>query len=373
MPKKKLETKKSQKTKTIKSEAKTKKGMAQAQTTNVVVKIGEVKKKRSVKKKAKKVVSKPQQLPDGWYPPQNLMRNGAIYSSVLDERYSRGYQPSSFMAGPAITKPSMVETATTSIIPPMQIGPYEPVEPSDVSSYLTEPSENLSGYLEEPPYDYGEASSFNVTDFLKEAKKLKGRQQPEMYEPPLGLREEEQVKYFQPFQPLKEESLFQSYKPDESGFMDMFKQQESYGYQETKEEIPELEETESIYSQPVISTGTRSLLPTASPVEEPVQAYPVEEEELEIEAEEGEEGEEEVPTAPLTVKQKNIRYAKELEKINLINDIKEAEKKLKREGIIDSIAELTDTIYDGKKITMSRYGIDKLKKIRTKLQSVYGV
>lgn len=71
------------KDKSVKAIARTKRGAAQAQTTKVVVKIGETKKPaRRRRAPAKPKVPPPQPPPpDGWYPPQNLTRSGATFGA----------------------------------------------------------------------------------------------------------------------------------------------------------------------------------------------------------------------------------------------------------------------------------------------------
>ena len=117
---------------------------------------------------------------DGYYPPQNLTRNGTFEMPVMFPRGS-----GSFFAGAPPPPPSFVP-------PPAPIAPtFIPPEPEpDV-----EP---------EPEPDVEPEPTFNVTEFLKEAKKLKlpkeaefqperqrERSFPVMYEPPSYVWEQE--------------------------------------------------------------------------------------------------------------------------------------------------------------------------------------
>lgn len=120
------------KDKSTKAIAKTKKGSAQAQTTKVVVKIGETKKPAPRRRRATGKKSPPGGgggLPprgppptDGWYPPQNLMRNGATFAGTEQIRYVNVPTPgtSSFVAGGAVAPPTLVPPTPAPMAPMMQ-------------------------------------------------------------------------------------------------------------------------------------------------------------------------------------------------------------------------------------------------------------
>jgi len=101
--------KKQKKTK-VKAVAKTKRGsaQAQAQVQNVVVKIGETKKavakRRPPRKKADDQIRTfpppPPPFFDGYYPPQNLTRNGSFPFQIAPPVLSTSGSASSFIAGP---------------------------------------------------------------------------------------------------------------------------------------------------------------------------------------------------------------------------------------------------------------------------------
>jgi hypothetical protein len=190
--------------KQVKATAKVKgKGQAQAQTTNVVVKIGDTKKaprKRGpAKPKPKPPPTQPPrpQPPDGWYPPSNLMRNGASFASE-QIRYVNVPAPAqtNLFAGPATAPASFTDSfgdgGAPPIAPEMQSGfdsafapDAEPADWTDIGmSPFIRPTVSGKPLLAPEP-------EFNMTEFLKQAKEMKGRKEPVMYEPPDYVFEEE--------------------------------------------------------------------------------------------------------------------------------------------------------------------------------------
>lgn len=163
------------KDKSVKAIAKTKKGSAQAQTTNVVVKVGETKKparRRRPPAKAKSTgtgipTSFPPSGPDGWYPPQNLQRNGATFAGP-EIRYVNVPTPAttSFIAGGASTPQTLVPSAPPMLQsgfdsafaeegePEMDVPRLEMPKPSEMQRALIEssaPPTLLIAPPEEPP------------------------------------------------------------------------------------------------------------------------------------------------------------------------------------------------------------------------------
>lgn len=124
------------KDKSVKAIAKTKKGSAQAQTTNVVVKVNEVKK--PARRRPRRRIPTTQPPSDGWYPPQNLTRNGATFAGGEQIRYVNVPTPAqtSFIAGGAA-------------VPQTFVPPPEPTVEPDAPE---------------------EESGVNITDFLRQAR-----------------------------------------------------------------------------------------------------------------------------------------------------------------------------------------------------------
>lgn len=171
--------------------AKTTKAPAQAQ--NVTIRIGEVKKAPARRRRppAKPKGVPPPQPTDGWLPPQNLMRNGASFAGAETIRYVNVPTPaqSSLFAGPPVAPPTFTQ-ATQAPEPPEQSGliaEFAPEETdwTDMSSFIR-PTISGSAMRKIEPI-------FNVTEFLKEGKKMEAKKmgRPEMYEPPDYVYEEE--------------------------------------------------------------------------------------------------------------------------------------------------------------------------------------
>jgi hypothetical protein len=148
-------TKKSKTTKVekVKAVARTKRGSAQAQTTNVIVKVGETKKPARRRPRRPKGVPATQPPTDGWYPPQNLTRNGATFASEI--RYVNVPTPAqtSFIAGGA--------TIPQTFVPPLE-------------------NEMMSGY--ETSFAPEGESGFNVTEFLQQAREKPKERMSYFYE-----------------------------------------------------------------------------------------------------------------------------------------------------------------------------------------------
>lgn len=151
------------KDKSVKAIAKTKKGSAQAQTTNVVVKVGETKKAPARRRRAPakpKVPPPTPPRPDGWYPPQNLTRSGATFAGAEQIRYVNVPTPaqSSFIAGGA--------TAPSTFVPPPE---------------TSAPPEMESGY--DASFAPEEDSGVNITEFLRQAKEKPKAKERQIYDP----------------------------------------------------------------------------------------------------------------------------------------------------------------------------------------------
>lgn len=313
------------KTKTIKSEAKTKKGAAQAQTTAINIKIGDTKKRPRRRQPAKKGPPPQPTKPDGWLPPQNLMRNGAVFTSQLEDRYIRGYQPTAFVAGPPVEKPTFTESVGgPKLVDDLLDFDNEAIvtKPPDIPSYFDLPE--IPEPELEPEPEMPEDSGFNVTEFLRQAKE--GKKGRDIYEPP---------DYFlQSYKP-KEKKLIE-YKSKEPSFLDITSTKIK-PLEEVKEEvveIPTIEET------PILETS----------FEEPIEAK-------------GEEG----------IVIKNKRYAKKLQKDNLLKELELLEDKLLKGGYIQYLKDLEDNIYDGQRRNKATRGVDKLQGYINKIKKIYGV
>lgn len=177
-PKAKKQKKKTTKVEKAKAVAVTKKGGAQAQVQNVVVKVGETKKpakrrrRRPPAKKGEDKVTPPRPTPpyfDGYYPPQNLTRNGSFPYQISPPVLASSGSASSFVAGAAIAPSTFVPTE-----PPVE----PPVEPEIQSGYETSFAPEAEG-------------GFNVTEFLRQARTPKER-------PSYILTEEEERSFAPP-------------------------------------------------------------------------------------------------------------------------------------------------------------------------------
>lgn len=187
--------------------AKTTKAPAQAQ--NVTIRIGEVKKAPARRRRppAKPKGVPPPQPTDGWYPPQNLGRNGASFGGAETIRYVNVPTPaqSSLFAGSPVAPPTFTQ-ATQAPEPPEQSGlvaEFAPEETdwTDMSSFIR-PTVSGSAMRKIEPI-------FNVTEFLKEGKKMEAKKRPEMYEPPeFVYQEEEEPK------PLKRREILVPKRPE---------------------------------------------------------------------------------------------------------------------------------------------------------------
>lgn len=291
-PKRKPKTK--TKTEKVKAVAKTKKGGAQAQVQNVVVKVGETKKPaRRRRKPTQKKDDIPPTIPprpfyDGWFPPQNLTRNGSFPYQIAPPIATSG-SISSFVAGAPTSAPTFVSPSA----PPLM---EEPEMQSGLDSSFA------------PEADSG----FNVTEFLKEWKQPKQR---EMYDP--FLTPEEAASFAPP--------------------------------------IPE----PPTFAEPV---------PEPPPFVEPPTPAPKKKPEIIIE-----EDEEEQVTLP---------EIKKMTQAALIKDIKEAERKLRDNGVIGSDQAsrkafnkeiYVDLFGKPKESEYSKYNKTQLEMIRDRIKLRYGV